>query len=195
MEEGYLKFRAHWTVRPPYPAARLAELIRWRDYYYQMGFIGAYDQQIGFGNISQRIAPDPGFYISGSATGLLPQLTASHFARVTHFSAASNELWCEGPIIASSESMSHAAIYQELPEVHAIVHAHHRQLWERLLHRVPTTAADAPYGSPEMVDSIIELIRHTDLAEQRVFAMAGHEEGLFFFGRNFAEVAQVVGGV
>ncbi|RMF01821.1 MAG: class II aldolase/adducin family protein [Bacteroidetes bacterium] len=192
MDEGYIKFRAHYQSGPPYTAAELDELLKWRAHYYQLGLIGAYDTQIGFGNISHRIGDSEAFYISGSATSLLPRVDERHFSKVVKVRASTNELWCESPIIASSESMSHAAIYGACSEVRAILHAHDGAWWRAMLYRVPTTAATAPYGSPEMVDSIIDLMRNTDLARGGVFAMAGHEEGLFFFGRNFEEVEAIV---
>ena len=43
-----------------------------------------------------------------------------------------------------------------------------------------------------MVDSIIDLIETTDLAQQKVFVMEGHEEGLFAFGRNLQEAYEVL---
>jgi L-ribulose-5-phosphate 4-epimerase len=52
-----------------------------------MGLIGAYNNGIGFGNISQRLAPSNGlFVVSGTQTGHLPQLNAQHYAIVTQYS-------------------------------------------------------------------------------------------------------------
>ena len=192
MEEGYIKFQPVWAQRPAFPANDFADLLHWRQRCYAAGWIGAYPDGIGFGNISQRIAGSDQFYISGSATGNFAVLTPAHVARVTAVAAANNELWCTGPIIASSESMSHAVLYEQLPGVGGVIHAHHLGLWESLLHRVPTTAATAPYGSPEMVASIVDLLQTTDLAARKIFVMEGHREGIFTFGQDLAEAFAVL---
>lgn len=191
IDEGYIKFQPIWQQAAAFPTAQLTDLIHWRQACYDQQWIGAYPNGIGFGNLSQRCTPEGApFFISGSATGGQSALKAQHFAKVTAVAAAQNTLWCEGPILASSESMSHAAIYQELPWVQAVIHIHDLAYWQKRLHQVPTTAADAPYGSPEMVESIIELLQNTNLPQQQLFVMEGHEEGIFAFGRNLAEAFQ-----
>ncbi len=183
-DEGYIKFDAQWTPTPPFAAAEVAKLLHGRQIAYHHHWIGAYPDGIGYGNVSQRSGATDTFYITGSATGNFPILDNRHIAKVTRVAAAENRLWCEGPVVASSESMSHAAIYSELPWVGGILHAHDLAMWQRLLHQVPTTDARAPYGSPEMVDSIIDLIRHTDLPTRGIFVMEGHREGIFTFGKD-----------
>src|SRR5690606_6522498 len=132
----------------------LAELDHWRKRMYAAGPIGAYPDGIGLGNISRRQSREGQFIISGSATGNFVQLSAEHYSLVTAVDIDRNSLACKGPIVASSESMSHAVIYRECPEVQGVIHIHHLGMWERLLHEVPTTDAKATYGSPEMAYSI-----------------------------------------
>jgi L-ribulose-5-phosphate 4-epimerase len=187
MDEGYIKFETHWTKTDPLPEAASAELNSWRQRLYELGLIGAYPDGIGFGNISQRHGQEGQFLISGSATGNLPVLGPEHYALVTKVLPAENRLWCAGPLIASSESMSHAAVYQECPWVEGVIHVHHEGLWQRLLHQVPTTDRSAPYGSPEMAASIVRLLRETDLKMRRIFVMEGHREGIFAFGASLEE--------
>ena len=184
IDEGYIKFDAQWVRQPPLSAEWTRSLNAFRQKLYAQGLIGAYPEGVGFGNISCRQGGSHQFIISGSKTGNFPTLDERHYALVTEVNAAQNRLRCEGPIIASSESMSHAVIYEECPEVQAVIHVHHLPMWRRLMHRVPTTAADAPYGSPEMVESIRQLLRETALREQGVFVMEGHREGVFVFGQS-----------
>lgn len=191
-DEGYIKFKADWEQAPPLPGTALAELNGWRDKMYDLGLIGAYENGIGFGNISCRWKNSAQFIISGSATGNFKKLTAQHYALVTAVDIDQNRLVCKGPVIASSESMSHAMVYQALPEVQGVIHVHHLELWEKLLHQVPTTAPDATYGSPEMAYSILQLIEETDLREQRIFVMEGHREGVFAFGESLKAAAEVL---
>lgn len=188
--EGYIKFEARWTLAPPLPDADIAEINHWRQYVYQLGFIGAYPDGIGFGNISRRWDAAGRFLISGSATGNVETLDARHYCIVQMADPAQNLVHCEGPVIASSESMSHAVIYQQCPEVGAVVHAHHRALWERWMHRLPTTDASVSYGSPEMAAEIVRLLRESELRQTGVFITAGHEEGIFAFGRDLAEAVR-----
>lgn len=193
MDEGYIKYTADWQESPPLPTALLQELNEYRQRVYDLGLIGAYDNGIGFGNISQRHPGHPDqFLISGSATGNFETLTEAHYALVTAVDIDQNALRCEGPAMASSESMSHAVIYQTLPNVQAVIHAHHLGMWQQLMHRVPTTDASATYGSPEMAYSIIDLLKNTDLPQSKLFVMEGHEEGIFAFGRNLPQAYGVL---
>lgn len=192
MDEGYIKFQAVWQQIPPFPEHYVQELIHWRQACYENRWIGMYDNGIGYGNISQRLNDTAQFLITGSATGGLTQLSASAISKVTQVIAEENRLWCEGPIIASSESMSHAAIYEKLPWVQGVIHIHHLDFWKAALHKIPTTDAQAPYGSPAMVDSIIELLETTKLPDSKLFVMEGHEEGIFAFGQHLAEAFGVL---
>lgn len=189
-DEGYIKFKAEWESGEPLPDERLVEINHWRNQMFQLGLIGAYDNGIGFGNISCRWEDTKQFIISGSATGNFEQLSAEHYALVKSVDIDANQLVCEGPIIASSESMSHAVVYHALAEVRGVIHVHHLGLWERLLHRVPTTDPSATYGSPEMAYSILDLIENSDLRQQRIFVMEGHREGIFAFGKTLEEAAE-----
>lgn len=192
-DEGYIKFQPIWQKAAAFALPELENLQYWRQACYQRNWIGVYPDGIGFGNISERCSPiSSSFYISGSATGGLNALETTHFARVTAVEATQNKLWCEGPILASSESMSHAAIYEQLPWVQGVIHIHDLVFWQKLLHQIPTTSADAPYGSPEMVTSIIDLIKTTDLPQQQIFVMEGHREGIFAFGKDLAEAFAVL---
>lgn len=193
MDEGYIKFTADWQESAPLPTALLQELNEYRQRVFDLGLIGAYDNGIGFGNISKRHPEYPEqFLISGSATGNFATLTGEHYALVTAVDIDANSLDCKGPTIASSESMSHAVIYQELPWVQGVIHIHNLEMWHRLLHQVPTTDAGAAYGTPEMAYSIIDLIRTTDLPERKLFVMEGHEEGVFVFGSSLGEAFEVI---
>jgi len=190
-EEGYIKFKSRWIQKEPLPKTVLEEVLFWRQKMYQHQLMGAYPDGIGFGNISQRYQ-DNQFIISGSATGNFPKLVQRHFALVTDFDIDKNLVLCEGPIIASSESMSHAVIYQECPEVNSVIHIHHMALWEKWKYQLPTTAESAAYGSPEMAREIIRLLKESSVRKkEKVFVMAGHQEGLIAFGKHLEEAASI----
>jgi len=192
LDEGYIKFNADWEKAPPFPREAIAPLNACRQRLYELGLIGAYDNGIGYGNISCRRGQGSQFFISGSKTGNFQQLGARHYALVTDVQPAENRLHCRGPIIASSESMSHAIIYEECPWAKAVIHVHHLGMWQRLLHQVPTTDAAAPYGSPAMVESIRQLMRETNLPQLQIFVMEGHKEGIFTFGKTLESAMQIL---
>ena len=194
MEEGYIKYHLEWEYDAPLPDAEIEALNSWRKRMYDLGLIGHYDDLgVGYGNISQRCTPLRGdFVISGTQTGHLSELTAAHYTVVTDYDIPGNALWCRGPIRASSESLTHAAVYALSPIYQAVIHIHHRGLWERLLDKIPTTSPAVPYGTPEMAHEVLRLFRETDMVVGKVFVMAGHEEGIVAFGESLDEAGQVI---
>jgi len=178
-EKGYIQFQCEWEDAPP-PAAP-ADLIAWRDRLHGLDLIGVYPDGIGYGNISVRLKDDS-FLISGTATGHLPHLGQEHFADVVGFDIAANAVRCRGRVKASSESLSHAAVYVNDPTARAVIHVHHLPTWESLRGRVPTTDAAAEAGTPRMADAIADLLRRPGVIAGGFFVMGGHREGLVAFG-------------
>ena len=70
-----------------------------------------------------------------------------------------NVVRCSGPIQASSEAMTHGAIYALGDAIRAVVHAHSRELWETNLGELPTTDPDIAYGTHDMAMEIDRLYR------------------------------------
>ena len=189
MDEGYIKFDCRWTEGPSFPNDVIKNINKCRQALYQLKLIGAYSNGIGFGNLSQRIK-DNTFLISGSATGGITELSGAHYAIVDHFDINQNQVHCHGPIRASSESMSHAIIYQNCPDINAVIHVHHLKMWQKLLNQVPTTEASVSYGTPEMSHEIVRLLQESELLKKKLFVTAGHKEGIFTFGMNLEEALE-----
>ncbi|MEO0457475.1 MAG: class II aldolase/adducin family protein [Cyanobacteria bacterium P01_A01_bin.114] len=188
IDEGYVKYQGHWVQTPALPQSQVRDLTHYRHALWQLGLIGQYPNGIGFGNVSQRLSQSAStFIISGTQTGHLPTLDAAHYATVTAFDIERNQLTCKGPIRASSEALTHAVIYQTVPETQAIFHIHHDGLWKTLMHQVPTTAATVPYGTPEMAREMIRLLPRGLGASSKILVMAGHPEGLITFGNSQSE--------
>jgi len=190
IDEGYIKYRCDWIEEDAIAPAAVIDLTSYRDALHQLNFIGEYPNGIGFGNISQRVSPlgqqTRQFIISGTQTGQLSTLKATDYSLVTDFNPTKNTLTCKGLRKASSESLTHGVIYDSHPSIHAIIHVHHPQLWKQLLHQVPTTRADVPYGTPEMAAETQRLFAESPLMQQRIFVMAGHEDGIVTFGENLS---------
>ena len=207
IDEGYIKYKCDWIYSEPVSPDEIRELNHWRDKLYQLGLIGIYDNGIGFGNLSIRdrqgrtfgdCAPPlrdrqpEQFIISGTKTGSLPFLTEQHYTRVTNFDWERNFITCDGPIQASSEALTHAAVYVANPEVNAVIHVHNLEMWQRLMDKVPTTARNCAYGTPEMAREIIRLCQEDKVKETKIIVMSGHEEGIISFGRNLEEAGKVL---
>lgn len=189
-DEGVIKFNCEWTKGPPLDDTAISELNEWRRPLFDAGLIGQYpDTGIGFGNISMRSDSDALFIISGTQTGHLADLTGSHYAEVNDYDIHNNWISCRGPVKASSESLTHAAIYELHASIHAVVHVHSDTLWRQLRDRVPTTNSSVPYGTPEMAKEFEHLYRDTDFASREIAVMGGHDGGLISIGRDVASAA------
>ena len=188
IDEGYTKYRVDWRRDAPVPDAAVAALDGWRRRLHAAGLVG-HDtvHDVGYGNISVRAGD--GFIISGTQTGHIAETDARHYSRVIDYSIDDNRVTCRGPVQASSEALTHAAIYELDPAIGAVVHVHSRPLWARYKGVLPTTAADIPYGTPAMAREFQRLYRDTALAVDGVAVMAGHDDGLIAFGRDIDEGA------
>lgn len=191
IDEGYIKYRCAWINTDVVAHGSVADMTYYRDALYQLNLIGVLDSGIGFGNISQRVSSateSPQFNISGTQTGALSTLLSSDYALVTDFNPKKNSLTCKGLRKASSESLTHGVVYSSDPTIGAIIHVHHSQMWKRLLDQVPTTRPEVSYGTPEMAEETQRLFQKSNLAKLKIFAMAGHEDGIVTFGETL-EVA------
>jgi len=165
----------------------LAELNACRRKLLEQRLIGVDSNGVGFGNLSVRDGRTTSFYITGSATGALAELTPTDCVRVVAYDFEKNWLRYEGAAIPSSESLTHAAIYESDPTAAAVIHCHDSMLWRTLLDHLPTTSRAAAYGTPEMAYEIMRLLKMSDMRKKRIFVMAGHEGGIVVFGRNLEE--------
>ncbi len=201
-QEGVIKFELWFIQTAPLPEEVLREINAWRHLLYLTQLIGRDPERYegyGFGNISQRVAPfdaSPNarrFIITGSQTGGLPTLTGAHYALVRESHPEQNLIAAEGPLLPSSESLTHGALYALDDDLRFVMHVHSPELW-RHAHplELPVTRPDVTYGTPEMSDEVRRLFRETDVRRRRLFSMGGHEDGLVSFGRTAEEAGTVL---
>ena len=191
IDEGYTKYECDWRHGPALPAESIAELNDWRNRLHQQGLIGYYPEHgVGFGNVSIREGDSDAFIISGTQTGHIETTDERHYARVIRCDVEANRVLCEGPVQASSEALTHAAIYALDPAIRAVVHVHDADLWNDLVDRVPTTAREVSYGTPEMAHEFRRLYAETEFGKQGVAIMGGHEEGIVSFGEDIGQAAR-----
>jgi L-ribulose-5-phosphate 4-epimerase len=170
----------------------LAELNAFRRKLVDQHLLGVYPNGVGFGNVSVRDGRTTSFYITGSATGGLAELTSTDCVRVVAYDFARNCLSYEGTAVPSSESLTHAAIYESDSITSAVIHCHDSALSAMLLDRVPATSKTVAYGTPEMAYEIIRLFQISDVRNEKIFVMAGHQAGIVTFGKNLEEAFQVL---
>ena len=189
MNEEGIKFECRWLDEKPLEYKWLKELNTWRSKLFSAGLIGVYPDGIGYGNMSIRFQRSK-FIITGTATGKLLRLNSKHYTVVKSFNLEKNRLLCEGPIKASSESLTHAVLYECSPDVNAVFHVHNREMWQKLMNKVPSTKKNIEYGTVEMAREIQRLYRETNLFQEKILVMAGHEEGIIAFGKNCDEAGE-----
>ena len=154
---------------------------------YEIGFIGAYPDGIGYGNVSMRTKNNE-FVISGSATGNFQSLHKEHYALVYDFDIEKNTIYSKGQTKASSESLSHAAIYSSNPNINGIIHIHNTNMWEKYLGVLPTTDKNASFGTPE----IAQEIKKYSQKDSGIIIMGGHKEGIITFGNTLEQALTIL---
>ncbi len=163
-----------------------ADLAAWRSILHDLELIGQTPDRYegyGYGNLSVR-GDDDDFVITASQTSGEASLLAAHLVRITHYNLERFWVDANGSEPPSSESMTHAMIYQADPRMRCVAHVHSQDMWQhRSLLKLPQTAVDVPYGSLAMVAAVRELL-DTHQSRPLVFATAGHEDGIFACGHN-----------
>jgi ribulose-5-phosphate 4-epimerase/fuculose-1-phosphate aldolase len=184
MDEGYIKYNCFWN-KSEFEVAEsvLRELNEIRSKLIHLGMIGKIPDGPGFGNISVRKTNNE-FYITGTNTGHIPTLKPKHLSLVNKVSIQKNEVWCKGLSQASSESLSHAVIYEDLAWVNAVIHVHHNPIWQQNLNKLPTTSINIAYGTVELANDITQKLK--EQTDARVLILGGHQDGLISYGTNLS---------
>ncbi len=209
--EGVVKYDARHTeaALSAELAPLAAALAAWRHPLRALGWLGREEGRYGgygFGNLSARVAGELAdrlgldadahrgaapFLVTGSQTGGEERLGLGGFALVERHDTAANRLWSRGEVAASSESLTHAALYAASPRVGAVLHVHAPELWRRRrVLGLETTGADVAYGTPEMAAEVAAAAGRAGSrgatdgkpAGTGILAMAGHEDGILAWG-------------
>ena len=173
----------------------LAELDKLRTWLHDCRLIGLSDG-IGYGNLSLPLT-ETAFAISGSGTGGARILGEEGYAVVYRVSPAGNEVHSIGPVRASSESMTHAAVYRALAKMHmllpshCVIHVHSRKLFEHWLPLAPGTPPEIPYGTPELARAVYDELLRANRPEG-FLVLAGHRDGLLFWAPDLTRGKDIV---
>jgi len=186
--EGTIHFA--YALEPPEgpvaPAGVLQALRGWRSVLRRLELLGQTAERyagLGFGNLSARDPADPErFIVTASQTSGAPELEDGDLVRVLHSNL--ERFWVDalGHQPPSSETLTHAMIYQADPDIAWVFHGHSPDIWQRADELdLPATGTDVPYGSPEMVRAVAALLqRHRE--RPCVFVTLGHRDGVFACG-------------
>lgn len=198
-KDGYIKFRCKHTPAewygPKLPVSpelkkRFDETDNFRTKVFDQGFIGMYENGIGYGNLSFR--HENNFIITASATGGARELGMDGYTLVTKADIPQNTVYSSGPLPASSETMSHAAVYEASPKADFVLHIHNRILFDMLKEKkAAATPENIAYGTPEMAYAVADIVRKHP--SEGTIVMTGHDEGILIYGMSTAHIqAQLV---
>lgn len=204
--EGVVRFDARHTSAPleeRYFADAARTLAAWRAILAHLRLLGqdpARYEGLGFGNVSMRVPPFGGvargrrrFLVTGTQTAGLAHATLREFALVEEWDVTANRVTSRGLVVPSSESLTHAALYDAAPATRVVLHAHAPVLWRRARALgLPVTDAAAANGTPAMAHEVARLWREGTLAPVRVAAMGGHEDGVIAVGATAAEAGEAL---
>ena len=182
MEEyAGIKFKTVFARKDSPQDPRIEELIRWCRRFTELGLATG-----GSGNMSFRSLN--GFIVSRTA-GHLGLLKADEFVEVLKTDPSRNELTVAGAYEPSSESTMHAAIYEARPEIAAVFHGHHDKILRRGRRLgLPITEREQPYGTPEIVREILQI-----LGQNNFFLIRSH--GFVSLGKSMDEAGRTTEAV
>jgi translation initiation factor 2B subunit (eIF-2B alpha/beta/delta family) len=188
-DAGYVKYTAEHTTAPAVEVPQWEELNNARNMLFKLGLVGII-KGIGYGNLSIR-SKDNEFFITGNATGSKETLGLSDYCIVTLCDIELNFVASSGPIQASSEAMTHGAIYCANSEVNCVIHIHSRQIFDGMIRdNYPSTPQSAAYGSPELAFEIGRCVEKPG-AEGKI-VMKGHDEGIVVYAGTIQRALDMV---
>jgi ribulose-5-phosphate 4-epimerase/fuculose-1-phosphate aldolase len=202
VDEGVIKYdQSNFKFIPPLPVHEYRSIEKYRKMVRKINLIGVYEEvQLGFGNISQRkdytnihATTRPQFIVSGTQTGHLYDLGGEHYTRVIDFDIDEFSVTAQGAVRASSETVTHASIFQSNPNIRGIIHFHHPIIWKHMLEDdYPSTGRWILYGTYEMALAVKDCVGDNT---QGLFAMRGHEDGGVAYGPSLNAAMNIVAQV
>ncbi len=181
MSEGVIKFNLEHRNEKlsNIPNDVFETLNSTRKKLFEQNMIGELLNGIGFGNISVRLQKNR-FLISGSGTGGKRNLTLSDYAEVENFSLNENKIISIGEAPASSESLTHAALYIGNSEINAVIHIHKKDMFDNFkINNLNCLPKDVLYGTVDLAKALNNCGKNNS---NGIIATLGHEDGLYAWG-------------
>ncbi len=192
--EGYVKFNQEFRDGPPPPDRLIREINLARTRLLDLGLIGMDAEGVGFGNVSIRLPEgyEGVFIVSGTATGDKRVLGPEQYALVLEYDITENSVVALGKTRASSESLSHGAVYSARKDVASVIHVHSRALYNGILREgYPRTSAGAEYGTPEIAQDIHNIAAASP-GPAGVLVMTAHQDGVIAYGGSVEEAERIL---
>lgn len=187
-DDGVIKYdRNMFTPSSPLERREYIELEKWREKLFLLALIGEYQtEKIGYGNLSQRYnfqhlfpTKSAQFIITSSQTGALPHLNGSNYTRVIESDFEKNSISSMGVAEASSEALTHAAVYESSTQVMAVFHIHDRAIWKGMAkNHFDSTSEKIEYGTLEMAKEVKRIVANKPFGQ---IVMKGHLDGVIIF--------------
>jgi hypothetical protein len=184
----YVQFLSPWNDIEAF-STLINQLNQLREPLYKLGLVGVDSEGIGYGNISARVS-DSAFIITSSQTGHFLTLQSEDYSYVYKTDISKQKLWSRGVKKASSESLTHAALYKLSPNIQYIIHIHCNALWNSLLNHSGTkkTGKDVEYGTKMMAEEMNRLFRQPN----DKFVLLGHTDGIIYFGSDPSDLINTI---
>ncbi len=191
-EKDYTKFNCEWENKESITDETIKDLNDCRNKLYTLGLMGMKENGVGFGNISIR-TKDKEFIISGTKTGGVEKATTKDYTLVDSYSFEKNYVHCVGEVKASSETLTHAAVYESSEKINAIIHVHNKEMWKKLLDTIPITDSSTTYGTPELAYDIKNILSKEENLNKSIFLLSNHfDEGVVIFAKDIQSAAEIL---
>jgi len=181
------------------PCEKFSDLMEWRNALFESGLIGTYksgkNKGIGYGNASKHIEwnEKKGFVITGSQTGHIEKLPCERYCFVEKYTIENNFVRALGKVRPSSESLSHASIYEQSEKIKAVVHAHSKEIFSASKTLgLPYTGKSANYGSVALAKEFKRAFDEFGLGSEGILVTLGHEEGVFSWAEDIAKASEIM---
>jgi len=189
-QESYIKFKCKHLAKDIQFPADIHKLISIGDELKKHSLIGKIDEDTGFGNISFKEIDNNIVYISASKTGTYGSYKEEHFSKIIAWDAENNYVESAGLLPASSETLSHLAIYEALPWANCVAHVHSEALWNKYRNTEITSNDTIEYGTKEMYFEIVRLLKGHN--ESKLLVMGGHHGGLLVWDKDFNSLKETI---
>ncbi len=191
MIDGIIKYSFDFKLSKPLDEIDFFDIEFTRERLFALGLIGVTKNGVGYGNISRRVNRDS-FVITGTQTGHLKNLNATHYSLVEEYNDKDFYLKSIGAIEPSSEALTHGTIYNLSEDIGAVIHIHSKALWRFMLSNNYLKTNRVEYGSIEMIDEVNRIFKNIEPLSNSKFVMAGHEEGIMTFGKTLSQAELVL---
>lgn len=184
--DSYIKYLCNFTYDTNISNPDINKFNHLRSILLELRLIGTYPDGVSYGNLSQK-QKNNAVIITGTNTGSKTTLTPLDFSCIYDYSINDNFVTCKGGKRASSESLTHLAIYEN-SSAEVVVHIHSLRLWEKLIHIYPSSSPEAKFGTVELANEFKDLIQKYEMTSSGVIISGGHKEGIFLFDVSFENV-------